>query len=229
MGHKTKFLSAGSIMANWFEDHPFYTIIGHTALIASLTWVVSSYVIDENKVNLYRAKAENADSKSSQYLAKISVLELELDRLKKENDRYLSWLAEEPKSMPAMDRKIKGLEKDISEFKTAAASAGASEVVGAALAKIAAYEYSMHFSKGESFVDPKTKAVIGVSDIGSDYTARGTLSLPGKEVIKLKGVAPGETWDFEKAGVNYRMTLDKVNWLNDTVKASVVEIPKGDN
>ena len=56
-------------MSNWLEDHPVYTIIGHTVLVATVTWVVSSYMIDESKVNLYRAKAENADSKSSQYLA----------------------------------------------------------------------------------------------------------------------------------------------------------------
>jgi len=216
-------------MSNWLEDHPVYTIIGHTVLVATVTWVVSSYMIDESKVNLYRAKAENADSKPSQYLAKISVLELELGKLKAENDRYLSWLTEDPKSMPAMDRKIKGLEKDLNKFKAAAASASASEVLEGAMAKVSSYEYSMPFSKGESFIDPKTKAVIGISDIGSDYTARGTLSLPGKEAVKLRGVQPGETWDFEKAGVSYRMTLDKVNWLNNTIKASVVEIPKDDN
>jgi hypothetical protein len=215
-------------MSNWFQDHPVFTIIGHTIIVATATWLVSSFVIDENKVNFYRAKAESSDSISAQYKAKISILELELGKLKVENERYLSWLAEEPKTLPAMERKIKTLEESLVSLK-AAADLRPSVEGNATPTKNDVYEFSMPFSKGESFVDPKTKAVIGISDIAADYTAKGTLYLPGAKPVDLKDVKPGTTWMFEKNGVSYQMTLEKLNWLNNSVKASVTELATDTN
>ena len=52
----------GEDMSNWFQEHPVTTIVGHTILVATTTWLVSSFVIDENKINLYKAQAENANA-----------------------------------------------------------------------------------------------------------------------------------------------------------------------
>lgn len=216
-------------MPNWFQEHPGYTIIGHTIVVATTTWLVSSFVIDENKVNLYRAQAENADAISEQYKAKVSVLELELARLRGENERYLSWLMQEPRTIPALESKIKALESKL------AASSQPSEGIGQSPAKSSAgteelpYEFTIPFSKGESFVDPKTKATLGISDINPDYTAEGVLYLPGGKNIELQRVKPGSTWIFEQDGSNYKMTLEGINWINNSLRASVVELEEPNN
>lgn len=210
-------------MANWFQEHPVFTIIGHTIVVATATWVVSSFVIDENKVNLFKAKAENAESMSAQFQSKISVLELELARLKSENGRYLSWLVAEPRSFPALEKKIAELEvglvasqtNTISEKDVPSQSGKKNEQL---------YEFSQGFTRGESFVDPKTKAIIGISSISMDNSAIGTLHLPGGKSEEVKEIKPGSTWTFEKSGVRYQLTMEMVNWINNSVKASVSEV-----
>lgn len=210
-------------MANWFQEHPVFTIIGHTLVVATATWVVSSFVIDENKVNLFKAKAENAESMSAQFQSKISVLELELAKLKTENGRYLSWLVGEPKSFPALEKKISELEAGLA-ISQARAISEVIESNSSAARLDSLYEYSKDFTRGESFVDPKTKAIIGISSINSDNSARGTLHLPGGKSVDLDGVRPGSTWTFERNGVHYQLTMETINWTNNSVKASISEI-----
>lgn len=210
-------------MPNWFQEHPSYTIIGHTILVATTTWLVSSYAIDESKVNLYKAKAENADAISEQYKAKVSVLELELSRLKAENERYLSWLVQDPKSIPALENKIKALENDLTAAKAINESKPISET-SREKPKPLPYVFSGSFLKGGSFVDPKTKATLGISDISPDYTATGVLYLPGDKFIDLKYVKPGATWRFQQGNIWYQITLNEINWINNSLKASVIEV-----
>lgn len=198
-------------MSNWFEDNPLKSIISHTCLVGAAIWAVSYFILDENKVNVYKAASE-------QYKAKVSVLENEVSSLKSENERYRSWLLQDPKSFPALESKIKSLEVALEE---------ANKVTKAKVedkAEVLLYEFSKDFSKGESFTDPKTKAVIGVSGLTPEYTANGVVVLPGGDKIELSGAKPGTTWGFDKGGKKYNLTLDSVNWLNNSVKASVSEV-----
>lgn len=210
-------------MSNWFQEHPVFTIIGHTLVVATATWVVSSFVIDENKVNLFRAKAENAESMSAQFQSKISVLELELARLKSENSRYLSWLVAEPKSFPALEKKIIELERSLATSQTKAIIEAA-EPSHLKNKPEKLYEFSKDFSRGESFVDPKTKAIIGISSIAMNNSADGTIYLPGGKAEEVKEIKPGSTWTFDKSGVRYQLTMETVNWTNNSLKASVSEV-----
>lgn len=216
-------------MSNWFESHPLTSIISHTIIVGAAVWAFSSFVLDDNKINLYKAQVEtskvqveNSKTISEQYMAKVSALEAELAKSKAENEKYLSWLTSDPKTFPALALKISSLERDLDAAKSKGQSGEASEK----LSDMMLYDFSKGFSKGESFVDPKTKAVIGVSDITPQYTAIGAVVLPDGKKIDLKDTKPGESWDFSKAGKNYRLTLDSVNWINNSLKASVSEVPE---
>ena len=216
-------------MSNWFSDHPITTIISHTLIVGTGVWAVSAFVLNDNKINLYKAQVEtskaqvdNSKTIAEQYMQKVSGLESEIARLRSENERYLTWLTSDPKSFPALSLKISDLERDLSAAKLLVPSAGENQSpVGDIL-----YEFSKGFSKGESFKDPMTKAVIGVSDIAPNYTASGVVSLPNGEKINLTSAKPGDSWDFEKSGKNYRLTLDSVDWITNSLKASVSENPK---
>ncbi|AKV97514.1 hypothetical protein ACP86_15870 [Marinobacter sp. CP1] len=223
-------------MSNWFQEHPVTTIVGHTVLVATTTWLVSSFVIDENKVNLYRAQAENANAQiknekaiAEQYKAKVSILESEISDLKRVNNRYLSWLREEPDSFPSLEKKISSLESQLNDALAEAnhipKENGASNVSPSDLP----YEFKGSFEKGGSFVDPRTTATLGVSSISSDYTADGVVYIPGEESIRLTRTRPGETWIFDKNDKKYKLTLESINWLNNSVEASVIEVDGPDS
>lgn len=218
-------------MSNWFQENPAITIIGHTILIATTTWLVSSFVIDENKVNLYKAQAENANAQiknekaiAEQYKAKVSVLESEVSNLRAINQRYLSWLSEEPKSFPALEKKVSGLESQLRAALIRATDTTKSNTNSEPNPIYVPYEFKGSFKMGESFVDPKTSATLGVSKISSDYTATGVLYIPGKDTVELSNTKPGETWLFDQNDKTYKLTLESVNWLNNSLKASVVEV-----
>ncbi len=223
-------------MSNWFQEHPVTTIVGHTILVATTTWLVSSFVIDENKVNLYKAQAENANAQikneqaiAEQYKAKVSVLESEIVSLRTINLRYLSWLSEEPKSFPALEKKVASLESQLSAALVRASEVSKSNSLPKADPIYVPYEFKSSFEKGGSFVDPRTSATLGVSNISPDYTATGVLYIPGKDTVELSNIKPGETWLFEQNDKTYKLTLESVNWINNSLKASVVEIENADN
>ncbi|KPG94590.1 hypothetical protein [Pseudomonas sp. RIT-PI-r] len=199
-------------MANWIEDNAAKSIIGYTFVISAAVWGVSSFILDGNKVSAYMAVAE-------QYKTKVSVLEGEVSNLKSENERYRSWLLQDPKSFPTLESKIRNLEVALVEANKRPAVEIEDKPPAPQL-----YEFSRSFYKGESFVDPKTKAVIGVSDVTKEYTADAVLVLPGGEKKFLKGVRPGTTWEFSKGDKKYNLTLETVNWLTNELKASVSEV-----
>ncbi|ATB63597.1 hypothetical protein [Pseudomonas mosselii] len=199
-------------MANWFEDNPVKSIISHTCIVGATIWAVSYFILDENKVNVYKAASE-------QHQAKISVLESEISNLKSENERYRSWLLQDPKSFLSLESKIKSLEVSLEQADKVKLLEAGEKLLGSQL-----YEFSKSFDKGESFIDPKTKAVIGVSDVMSDYTANALVNVPGAEEREYRSVKPGKSWEFYKDGKKYKLTLDAVNWLNNGLKASVSEI-----
>lgn len=223
-------------MSNWFSDHPATSIIGHTVVVAAGVGAFCIFVFNDNRINLYKAQVEtskaqaetskaqvdNSKTIAEQYIQKVNGLEAEIVTLKAENERYLSWLASDQKSFPALSLKISKLEKELEAAKLINQRSGGVEE----LPVVSSYEFSKGFSKGESFKDPKTKAVLGVSDISSNYTAYGVVTLPDGRELSLSGAKPGTGWNFKSAGKDYRLTLDSVNWINNSLKASVSEVVK---
>ncbi|WP_011588886.1 hypothetical protein [Alcanivorax borkumensis] len=226
-------------MSNWFQEHPIFTIIGHTALVATTTIVFTTFVLDENKINFYKAQSESATAQinnekavAEQYKAKISVLESDITALRSDNERYLKWLGQDPKSFPSLEQEIKNLNAKLKDAALASiakssndSKSNTSPITSPAEASPLPYQFSSEFLRGSSFVDPKTRATIGVSDISPKFTATGVLSIPGKGNLDLSGVKPGSSWSFSENGINYKLTLEGVNWINNTLKASVVEMP----
>ena len=203
-------------MSNWFEDHPAWSIILHTILIATVMWAISSFLLDENKINLYKAQTENCKAVSEQYKVKVELLE-------KDNQKFLRWLENKPDTIPFLELKIKNLESENEQLKGKLASI--EKVAEPNIAKQQEdYFYTKDLSKGEAFVDLRTGATIGVSDIGSNYEAKGIISLPGRKAEDIDGVKPGKSWDFEKSDIKYKLTVTKVNWLNNSFQVQVKEI-----
>lgn len=209
-------------MSNWFEENPTKSIISYTLVVITATWAASYFVIDENKINLYKSQVDNERSVNRQLEAKVSVLEGKILDLSNENKQLKEWLSSESTSYPALVNKIQALEKELRERPLT--SAGASKEVNDSSNLNERYSYSESFVMGQSFTDPLTNATIGVSNIAANYTADIYLFLPGKENIEKKGVKPGSSWVYEFEKKQYKLTLNKIEWIGSNLKATVVEM-----
>lgn len=209
-------------MSNWFEDNPTKSIVSYTLVVIAATWAASYFVIDENKINLYKSQVDNERSVNRQLEAKIGVLEGKILDLSNENKQLKEWLSGESTSYPALINKIHALEKELSERPRIGSSEPKNTNEFSDLNKL--YSYSENFVMGQSFTDPLTNATIGVSQIASDYTADIYLFLPGKESLEKKGVKPGSSWVYEFEKKQYKLTLNKIEWIGSSLKATVVEM-----
>ena len=90
--------------ANWFAAHPAFTIIGHTILVAGVTWAASRFIFNESKLNWYRAIIENKDTQINNLTERLSFVE-------KENEKYLRWLNSDSQTFPSMANRIRELEQ----------------------------------------------------------------------------------------------------------------------
>jgi len=209
-------------MSNWFESNPTKSIITYTLVIVTFTWAASFFVLDENKVNLYKAQVENEKTVNRQLNVKISVLEEKLLSLSNENNRFEKWLFEDTSSYPFLIEKITELEKKIKTKDLKKHTTDKAKQLSNIVKK--PYLYSEVFVMGQSFTDPLTNATLGVSQISIKYTADIYLYLPGKEVIEEVGIKPGTSWIYEYNKKQYKLTLNTVNWTGSTLKATVVEV-----
>lgn len=237
-------------MSNWFEQNATKAVISYTVVVMAATWATSTFILDENKINLHKAEASNAQAMAEQYKAKISVLEGEIATLKEENKKYYTWLTQDPKSIPALENRIADLEsaldgaisnlsKDSLSKDSVGAIGNTSKSIDAPLMdeipseaspvenKVPSkpYQFTKTFTKGESFIDTRTSVSLGINAIHSDYTASGQLNLPDrKTAIDFDKVKPGQLWKFEHEGVHYMLTLNRVNWINNRLEATIVEL-----
>lgn len=222
-------------MSNWFEDNPAKSIIGYTILIAGVTWATSTFIIDDNKVNLYKAQVGDRQAVAEQYKAKIDVLESELIKLREQNSRYLKWLQSQPASFPMLESRIMKLEEENATAKKILAhpqgehhlenmTTGVFKNTGSQ--KALPYNYFKDMEKGDAFVDPYTGATLGVSSIDSNNTAKIVLVLPGEKKQSIDDAKPGDSWDFSQFGLKFSIILTKISWLGDRIEVTVMEKPK---
>lgn len=76
-------------MSNWFSDNPVTSIIGHTVIVAAGVGALCIFVLNDNRINLYKAQVEtskaqaetskaqvdNSKTIAEQYIQKVAGLE----------------------------------------------------------------------------------------------------------------------------------------------------------
>jgi len=190
-------------------------------MVIAATWAASHFVLDENKVNLYKAQVSNEQAVNRQLEAKISVLESRIVELSNNNKQLLSWVSETPSSFPALKNKITKLEARLASVPNVQKIAEINKTEADKK-----YRYSEEFVKGQSFTDPLTNATIGVSDVSIDRTAKIYLYIPGLEGDEINDVKPGTSWAYRFKGKEYHLTLNTIEWIGSYLKATVTEIDK---
>ncbi|MCB2425381.1 hypothetical protein, partial [Methylophaga pinxianii] len=80
-------------------------------------------------------------------------------------------------------------------------------------------------SVGSSFVDPRTKAVLGIQKIDIDRFAIAQITLPNEKPISVTEAKPGQNWPFQIAGKKYTLLLESLDWTAQRFTAKVYETP----
>jgi hypothetical protein len=212
-------------MANWFQNHPASSILGHTLVVAGAVWAAFYFVFDENKVAVYRAQVETEKATAGQFKAKTEVLEVEISRLRNENRKYLEWMVNTPKTIPYLEERIKALTEENTKQKVQLSKLGqvskpAPNEGGAALP----YTLSRTLNVGEAFVDPQTNATLGIGRISQDFTTNVVVNIPGEKPQEISSVMAGNSWTFRKNDKSYSLTLAKVDWFSNKAEVVIKEL-----
>ncbi len=204
-------------MANWFQNHPMFSVVGHTLLVGGATFAFTRFVLNDNRLELLRAQVETARSQVESHASKIDFLEQENAQLRVDNSRYVDWLRTDPKGLEGMERRIQEL-ADSLKFNVLSGAPGVS-------ASGQPYAYIATVVKGGTFVDPRTGLTIGIQDVSSDRTASGLLNIPGKPETTNSSIMPGKLWNFEFKQVQYVCRVMNIDWISNrvTIEVRVVE------
>ena len=206
-------------MANWFERNATTAIVTYTILVAGATSAAFLFILNDNKVAL--AKAE-----SDQYKAKTEVLEVEIARLQQENQKYLDWMTSTPNTIPYLESKISSLTDQLGKTTTPTVdpppSLNGFEVIPAF------YANSQIISVGETFLDKRTGASVGIGRITPEFTTSALLTLPSGKTQEIDNVKAGSNWRFKDDGKSYELQFDKVDWFSNKATVSVREIDAGE-
>lgn len=207
-------------MSNWFESSPARSVVIHTFVVAGAVWAAFTFIFDENKVNFYRAQAENEKATASQYKAKTEVLEVEIARLRDENKKYETWLTTMPTSIPFLDAKIKALTDENTRLRQEPRSLDSASPALPAQP----YTASKTLTVGEAYIDPKTSATIGIGRIFENFTANGTITLPAQKAQELGTIRAGDNWLFVQGGQRYQLTVLKIDWFSNKAEVAIHEV-----
>ena len=211
-------------MSNWFESHPARSIIIHSLIVAGAVWAAFAFVFDESKVAVYKAQAENEKASANQYKAKTEVLEVEIARLREENRKYLEWMANTPNTIPYLEEKIKHLVEENNRQKSELARVARAESLGSATPSVPLYSIAKVLNVGESLIDPKTNATLGIGRITPEFTTSAVLNLPGEKSQELAHVKAGTSWTFDKDDKRYQLTVLKVDWFSNKAEVILKEV-----
>lgn len=84
------------------------------------------------------------------------------------------------------------------------------------------YSFSQELPEGGGFLDPRTGAALGVTEINRTQL-EGTVTLPNQDSQVVKNVGAGQSWRFRFKGRSYKLIVTKVSDDSYTFAAEVRE------
>lgn len=69
-----------------------------------------------------------------------------------------------------------------------------------------------NISAGDSYLDPKSKVIIGISNIGFFKTADISITSPNNETKKYRDVVPGQVFYYQSNGQRYSLIIKEINY-----------------
>lgn len=213
-------------MSNWFEDHPVRSVIAHTFLVSGVTWAASTFIFQDNRLNLVRSEvesqkavAEQQKAIAEQYKAKVELLQREVDVVRSENAEYRAWLSQAKDAIPVIVPRINQLKLRVEELERNNSQLQSTSTEGFANNEI-------QVTRGRAFVDDETGIVVTVLRVTVERMATVAVKLPGQSFAKSVSVHAGEQWKFDLKGKSYVLTLMEVNFYTDTIRIRLASTTK---
>lgn len=197
-------------MSNWLENNQTKSVITYTLMIVGVTWAVSTYVLQDYRINLLKSESDSQRAIAEQYKSKSELLQREIDAIRTENIEYRTWLSQAKDAVPIMVPRLIELKAKIAELESRPSTAiekPASEPPPEA-----------RVSRGRAYIDQTTGLVFTVLSVGVDQRASVAVKLPSKNAVEEIKVFPGWQWKFESKGSEYILTVIEINFIGDSVK-----------
>ena len=208
-------------MSNWFEDNPSKSVITYTLLVAGATWAISTFILQDDRLNLARSELEAEKSISEQYKAKTELLQRDIDAIRAENAEYRTWLGQTKDAIPSIVPRILELRNKIANLESAsprsvaAIPSSAPSSSTASATAISTEEKRAVF--GTAYIDNDGGVIFTVRQTYPDRKADVTVKLPDKAVPIRETIDAGAQWKFKSKGKNYVLTVTSIGFINDSV------------
>lgn len=214
-------------MSNIIERHPGYTLLVVSIGVMTITWAILTFVLEDNKVNFYKAQiesvkaeTENIKSENSTYKSKIEFLEKENAKLNSTNQVYFDYIRKRPDAILFLQKKIEDLTAENLLLRN-----GSSLLLDSSATNPitkTAYNAKAEISRGEAYIDEVTGLVIGLNEINIDRQANVKITLPAKEEINQK-VEAGKIYEFKSKMKNYALVITQVDYYSNRLTIQIKE------
>ncbi|MCP1418481.1 hypothetical protein J3D47_002724 [Pseudomonas laurylsulfativorans] len=203
-------------MSNWFENNQTKSVIGYTLMIIGATWAVSTFVLQDNRINLLKSETDSQKAIAEQYKSKSELLQREIDAIRAENTEYRAWLSQAKDAVPVMVPHLIELKARVAELENRPSGTQTAEThTSEPPAEVYVY-------RGRAYLDQATGLVFTVLNVDVQRRASIAVKLPSKSAAEELTVYAGWQWKFESRGSEYMLTLTEVNFTGDSVKILLV-------
>lgn len=224
-------------MSNWFEDHPAPAIITYTLVVVGATWATSTFVLQDNRLNLAKSELESQKTLAEQYKAKSELLQKDLEVLRSENQEYKNWLAQSKDAIPIMVPQLVELKKQVARMNTQPmaesdikaqpsqpllgntkqTSPPPSTYKGKPKPLLQSFTQPRRAKLGAAAFDQTTGVVVTVKQTFPDQTATLLLNFPDHAQVLEERVYAGKQFKFTWGGRSITLTVLEIEFFADTV------------
>jgi hypothetical protein len=205
-------------MSNWLENNATPSLVTYTILIVSFTWAVSTFIIEDNRLNLLKAEVDSQKSIAEQYKSKTELLQREIDVVRSENHEYRAWLAQTKDAIPVIVPQIVELKARIAELEKRDAGTNAGDSISG--------RQEVTVRRGRAYIDAATGLVLTVIRVSVDRQAQLQIKFPGKQVAEEANVFAGAQWKFVRESVTYVLTMTEVSFTGDSIQIQLSPHPR---
>lgn len=199
-------------MSNWFENNATKSVLGYTFIVAGSTWAVSTFVLQDNRLNLARSELEAQKSLTEQYRSKTELLQRDIDALRAENAEYRDWLAQTKDAIPVIVPRIIDLKQQITSLQNRPEMAG-----GSGALSVLPRNREGTAKLGTAYIDDVTGLIFAVHGTKPDRTARVSVKFPDGSTIAEKTIHSGEQWEFRHQDQKMLLTVRSISFAGDFV------------
>lgn len=207
-------------MTNWFENNQSKSVISYTIMIAGATWAISTFILQDNRLNLAKSELEAQKSLTEQYKSKVDLLQRDIDVLRSENSEYRSWLGQTKDAIPAILPRINELKKQIVTLQTRSNVSPTNRAIeGRSKTRDATAKL------GTAYIDDITGLIFTVLSTSTERMARITVKFPEQASITEATISPGQQWHFKYQGNEFLLTVKTISFVGDYVDFQISSAP----